>query len=168
MAILAPTWSILAPSWAQLGAILGDILVDPSPAKIDQNQPRQLLVDFSSQGRPQGLPDPPQTSIFQDLGTIFDTFFVNLSKHFSFRFCFKVYMCFLNFLWERSSRKVPKGRGRRYSPAGRLRYIYIYIYIHTYIYIYIFFFLIYLLLIYSYRRRPAGEYRRPLPFGTFL
>ena len=125
MAILAPTWSILAPSWAQLGAILGhlgDILVDPSPAKIDQNRPRQLLVDFSSQGRPQELPDPLQTLIFQDLGTIFDTFFVNLSKHFSFRFCFKVYMCFLNFLWERSSRKVPKGRGRRYSPAGRLRY----------------------------------------------
>ena len=129
MAILAPTWLILAPTWLQLSAILahlGDILVDPSLAKIDQNRPRQLLVDFSSQGRTQELPDPLQTSIFQDLGTIFDTFFVNLSKQFSFRFCFKVYICFLNFLWERSSRKVPKGRGRRYSPAGRLRYIYIY------------------------------------------
>ena len=83
MAILAPTWPILAPSWPQLGAVLahlGEILVDPSPAKIDQNQPRQLLVDFSSQGRPQELPDPLQTSIFQDFGTIFDTFFIELSK----------------------------------------------------------------------------------------
>ena len=139
MAILAPTWSILAPSWRQFGAILahlGEIFVDPSPAKIGQNQPRQLLRDFSSQGRPQELPDPLQTLIFQDLRTIFDTFFVNLSKHFSFRFCFKVYMCFLNFLWERSSRKVPKGRGRRYSPAGRLRFVFI-SYTHIYIYIYI-------------------------------
>ena len=41
---------------------LGEILVDPSPAKIDQNQPRQLLRDFSPQGRPQELPDPLQTS----------------------------------------------------------------------------------------------------------
>ena len=64
MAILAPTWKLLAPSWLQLGAILphlGEILVDPSPAKIDQNQPRQLLRDFLSQGRPQELPDPLQT-----------------------------------------------------------------------------------------------------------
>ena len=64
MAILAPTWKLLAPSWLQLGAILphlGEILVDPSPAKIDQNQPRELLRDFLSQGRPQELPDPLQT-----------------------------------------------------------------------------------------------------------
>ena len=64
MAILAPTWKLLAPSWLQLGAILphlGEILVDPSPAQIDQNQPRQLLRDFLSQGRPQELPDPLQT-----------------------------------------------------------------------------------------------------------
>ena len=83
MAILAPTWPILAPSWPQLGAVLahlGEILVDPSPAKIDQNQPRQLLVDFSSQGRPQELPDLLQTSIFQDLGTIFDTFLMDFLK----------------------------------------------------------------------------------------
>ena len=83
MAILAPTWPILAPPWLQLGAILahlGEILVDPSPAKIVQNQPRQLLVDFSSQVRPQELPDRLQTSIFQDLGTIFDTFLIDFSK----------------------------------------------------------------------------------------
>ena len=74
MAILAPTWGILAPSWLQLGPILaqfGEILADPSPAKIDQNQPGQLLIDFSSQGRPQELPDPLQTSIFQVFGPIF-------------------------------------------------------------------------------------------------
>ena len=73
----------MAPSWLQVGAILphlGEILVDPSPAKIDQNRPGQFLVDFSSQGRPQELPDPLQTSIFQDLGTIFDTFFIAFSK----------------------------------------------------------------------------------------
>ena len=77
MAILAPTWRLLAPSWLQVGAILphlGEILVDPSPAKIDQNQPGQLLRDFSSQGRPQELPDPLQTSIFHVFGTIFKTF----------------------------------------------------------------------------------------------
>ena len=76
MAILAPTWKLLAPSWLQLGAILanlGEILVDPSPAKINQDQPRQLLRDFSSQGRPQELPDPLQTSIFQVLGSVFKT-----------------------------------------------------------------------------------------------
>ena len=67
MAILAPTWKLLAPSWLQLGAILphlGEILVDPSPAQIDQNQPRQLFKDFSCQGRPRDLPDPLQTWIF--------------------------------------------------------------------------------------------------------
>ena len=83
MAILASTWKLLAPSWLQVGAILphsAEILVDPSPAKITQNQSRQLLVDFSSQGRPQELPDPLQTSIFQDLGTIFDTFLIDFSK----------------------------------------------------------------------------------------
>ena len=84
LAILALAWPILAPSWPQLGAVLahlGEILVDPSPAKITQNQSRQLLVDFSSQGRPQELPDPLQTSIFQDLGTIFCTFFyIDFSK----------------------------------------------------------------------------------------
>ena len=73
MAILAPTWRLLAPSWLQVGAILphlGETLVDPSPAKIDQNRPRQLLIDFLSQGRPQELPDPLQTSIFQVFSSI--------------------------------------------------------------------------------------------------
>ena len=77
MAILAPTWRLLAPSWLQVGAILphlGEILVDPSPAKIDQNQPRQLLKDLLSQGRPQELPDPLQTSIFQVFRSIFQRF----------------------------------------------------------------------------------------------
>ena len=77
MAILAPTWRLLAPSWLQVGAILphlGEILVDPSPAKIDQNQPRQLLRDFLSQGRPQELPDPLQTSIFQVFRSIFQRY----------------------------------------------------------------------------------------------
>ena len=77
MAILAPTWGILAPSWLQLGPILaqfGEILADPSPAKIDQNLPGQLLRDFSPQRRPQELPDPLQTSIFQIFVTILKTF----------------------------------------------------------------------------------------------
>ena len=77
MAILAPTWKLLAPSWLQVGAILphlGEILVDPSPAKIDQNQPRQLLRHFLSQGRPQELPDPLQTSIFQVFRSILQRF----------------------------------------------------------------------------------------------
>ena len=77
MAILAPTWGILAPSWLQLGPILaqfGEILADPSPAKIDQILPGQLLRDFSPPGRPQELPDPLQTLIFQVFGTIFKTF----------------------------------------------------------------------------------------------
>ena len=77
MAILAPTWGILAPSWLQLGPILaqfGEILADPSLAKIDQNLPGQLLRDFSPPGRPQELPDPLQTSIFQVFRTILKTF----------------------------------------------------------------------------------------------
>ena len=77
MAILAPTWGILAPSWFQLGPILaqfGEISADPSPAQIDQNLSGQLLRDFSSPGRPQELPDPLQTAIFQVFGNIFKTF----------------------------------------------------------------------------------------------
>ena len=77
MAILAPTWRLLAPSWLQVGAILphlGEILVDPSPAKIDQNQLRQLFKDFLFQGRPQELPDPLQTSILQVFKSIFQRF----------------------------------------------------------------------------------------------
>ena len=77
MVILAPTWKLLAPSRLQVGAILphsGEILVDPNPAKIDQNQPRQLLRDFLSQGRPQELPDPLQTSISQVSRSIFQRF----------------------------------------------------------------------------------------------
>ena len=91
MAILAPTWGILAPSWLQLGPILaqfGEILADPSPAKIDQNLPRQLLRDFSPQGRPQELPDPLQTSFFQVFGPIFEAFLSILQQTF-FRFGFK-------------------------------------------------------------------------------
>ena len=79
LAILAPTWSILAPSWSQLGLILGhlgEILVDPSLAKIAQNQPRQLLKDFPSQGRFKELLDPLQSSIFQGFGPISKTFFL--------------------------------------------------------------------------------------------
>ena len=74
MAILAPTWRILAPSWLQLAAVLallGEILVDPRPAKIHQNRPKQFLTGFPSQDRPQELPDPLQTSIFQVFGSIF-------------------------------------------------------------------------------------------------
>ena len=84
MAILAPTWGILAPSWLQLGPILaqfGEILADPSPAKIDQNLPGQLLKDFSPPGRPQELPDPLQTSIFQVFGSIFNTFSSIFAEH---------------------------------------------------------------------------------------
>ena len=97
MAILAPTWKLLAPSWLQLGAILphlGEILVDPSPAKIDQNQPRQLLRDFLSQGRPQELPDPLQTSIFQVFKYILKDF-VYFSERLFIDSAFKVYN-FLN------------------------------------------------------------------------
>ena len=99
MAILAPTWRILAPSWLQLGSNLaqfGEILADPSPAKIDQNQPGQLLRDFSSQGRPQELPDPLQTSIFQVFVTIFKTFSL-ISKAPFYRFCFRIYSFLVSF-----------------------------------------------------------------------
>ena len=73
----------MASSWLQLAPILRhlvEILLDPSPAKIDQNQPRQLLKDFWCQGRPQDLPDPLQTSIFKDFGMHFSIFLVNFSK----------------------------------------------------------------------------------------
>ena len=137
MAILTPTWRLLAPSWLQVGAILphlGEILVDPSPAKIDQNQPRQLLRDFLSQGRPQELPDPLQTSIFQVFRSIFQRFSSIFQNNF-YRFRFGKIKAFLthlffNFLWERSSRKVPKGGGGGTRAQGVFDiYIYIYIYI---------------------------------------
>ena len=124
MTILAPTWGLLAPSWLQVGAILphlGEILVDPSPAKIDQNRPRQLLRHFLSQGRPQELPDPLQTSIFQVFRSLFKGFRQFFGTPFD-RFRFKVYSfskhLFFNFLWERASRKVPKGGGGGTRPQG--------------------------------------------------
>ena len=130
MAILAPTWRLLAPSWLQVGPILphlGESLVDPSPAKIDQNQnqPRQLLRDFLSQGRPQELPDPLQTSIFQVFRSIFQMVFVNFSEHLFMDSALKFTAfkhLFFNFLWERSSRKVPKGGGGGTRPQGVFDY----------------------------------------------
>ena len=112
-----PFWLQLGPSWRHLGAILahlGAILVDPSPAKIDQNRPRQFLVDFSSQGRPQELPDPLQTSIFQDLGTISDTFFIDFSKRIFIDSALKftaLRMYFLKFSSEAFLQKGPEGEG---------------------------------------------------------
>ena len=73
----------LGPNLEALGAILphlGEILVDPSPAKIDQNHPRQLSRDFLLQGRPQELPDPLQTSIFHVFKYIFQRFSSFLSE----------------------------------------------------------------------------------------
>ena len=137
MASRWPSWPQLGGSWRRLGSKVGAILphlgekmVDPSPAKIDQNQPRQLLRDFSSQGRPRELPDPLQTSIFQVFGTIFQTF-SSIFQNTFYRFRFKVYSFLDTFSLiffgrvplERSRRE----RGRRYSPAGRLRYVYIYL-----------------------------------------
>ena len=75
--------AILAPSWVQLGANfgqLGSILGFPRPAKIGQNRPRPLFLDFSSQGCPPELPDPLRTSIFSSFGVIFKSFFYNFSK----------------------------------------------------------------------------------------
>ena len=69
MAILVPTWTILAPSRLQLGSILthsGEIFDDPSPA--------QFLVDFSCQSRSSDLPDPP---IFHDFGALANDFYTN-------------------------------------------------------------------------------------------
>ena len=65
--IFSGFWTILAPSWVQLGANFGQfgsISGVPGPAKIDQNRPRPLFVDFSSQAGPQELPDPIWTLIF--------------------------------------------------------------------------------------------------------
>ena len=85
MAILASIWKLLAPSWLQVGAILphlGEILVDPSPAKIDQTRPRQILIEFWCQGRSQDLPDPLQTSISQGFGVHFEQVLVNFRNTF--------------------------------------------------------------------------------------
>ena len=90
MAILAPTWGILAPSWLQLGPILaqfGEISADPSPAKIDVLFTLRHVLFTLRHGRPQELPDPLQTLIFQVFGTIFKTFSL-ISKAPFYRFCF--------------------------------------------------------------------------------
>ena len=89
MAILAPTWKLLASSWLQ-----GEILIDPSPAKIDQNQPRQLFRDLLSQGRPQELPDPLQTSIFLVFRVDFIKGFRQFSEHLFTDSALKVYSFF--------------------------------------------------------------------------
>ena len=65
-AILAPSWRHLAPFGRDFGR--------SSPAQIDQNQLRQLLKVFLSQGRPQELPDPLQTSILQVFKSMFQKF----------------------------------------------------------------------------------------------
>ena len=135
MASSWPSWPQLGSSWRHLGSNLapgailpqlGEILVDPSPAKIDQNQPRQLVRDFLSQGRPQELPDPLQTSIFQVFKSIFSKVFVNSSEHLFIDSALKFtafltpfFLFFHSVPLERSRRE----RGRRYSPAGRLRYV---------------------------------------------
>ena len=101
MAILAPTWKLLAPSWLQLGAILphlGEILVDPSPAKIDQNQPRQLLRDFLSKVAPKSSQTPsrpPPDLDFSSFQIHFSKVFVNFSERLFIDSAFKVYS-FLN------------------------------------------------------------------------
>ena len=62
MATWAPTWPILAPSWLQLGAImghLGDILVVPSPAKIDQKSAKTAFENFFVPRSPLRPPRPP-------------------------------------------------------------------------------------------------------------
>ena len=85
MGILAPTWPVLASTWLPLGAILGhmgEILLDPSPAKIVQTRPRQILIEFWCQGRSQDLPDPLQTSISQGFGIHFEQVLVNFRSTF--------------------------------------------------------------------------------------
>ena len=67
MARRAPSWAILASSWPPLAAKFGHlaaILGIPRLSQIGQNLPRQPPGHFSSQGRPQELPDPLQASIF--------------------------------------------------------------------------------------------------------
>ena len=66
------------PSWPHLGAILAPTCPHLGPFGRDfgrsepgQNRPRQILRDFSSQGRPQELPDPLQSLIFHVFGSIF-------------------------------------------------------------------------------------------------
>ena len=74
MTILAPTWRLLAPSWLQVGAILphlGEILVDPSPAKIDQNRPRQLLRPFCLKVAPKSSQTPSRPRFFKFSGPFF-------------------------------------------------------------------------------------------------
>ena len=68
-----PSWHQLGASWRHLGPNLAPswAIWATFGSKIDQNRPRQLLKDLSSRGRPQELPDPLQTSIFQVFRIIF-------------------------------------------------------------------------------------------------
>ena len=106
-------------SWRHFGAKFGHlaaILGIPRLSKICPNRPRQPPRRFSCQDRFQDLPDCLQTSSFTIFGPFWDTFltiFDGLSG--------KIRSLILKILTDFFENFFRSG-GRRYSPAGRLRY----------------------------------------------
>ena len=133
MASRWPSWPQLGGSWRHLGSKLApscpiwarfwSIRARPKLTKISQDSFWEI---FCLKVAPKSSQTPSRPRFFRFSGTFFKGFRQFFGTPFD-RFCFKVYSfskhLFFNFLRERSSRKVPKGGGRRYSPAGRLRYI---------------------------------------------
>ena len=127
----APSWAILPPSSKVLAAILSF----PRLSKIGQDS---IQENFHAKIASKTSQTPSRLRFFKFSGPFFKGFRQFFRIPF-YRFRFKVYSFLDTFSLiffgrvplERSRRE----RGRRYSPAGRLRYVlYCYIYIYKYIY----------------------------------
>ena len=100
--ILAPTWPILAP----LGPILAPFWPSRGRPKLAQIASKTNLEPTWSKTAPKTAQTPPKTPLDIDF----------------FRFLI-VFLCFSGCLSVKALPKKPnRSGGRRYSPAGRLRY----------------------------------------------
>ena len=128
MASRCPSWPQLGGSWRHLGSKLApswpisarfwSIRARPKLTKIGQDSFWDI---FCLKVAPKSSQTPSRPWFFKFSGPFFKGFRQFFGTPFD-RFCFKVYSfskhLFFNFLWERASRKVPKGGGGGTRPQG--------------------------------------------------